>query len=515
MAAAQHGQQPDDGPPSRRAVLGRISPVSHRRDRPDPHRRPGGATPSSTRSTSAASPTATATASATSPASGRGCRTCATSASTRSGSRPFYPSPMADGGYDVADYRDIDPLFGTLADADALIAEAHDLGSGSSSTSSPTTPPTSTRWFQAALAAGPGQPGARPLPLPAGPRRATASCRPTTGSRTFGGPAWTRVPDGEWYLHLFAPEQPDLNWDNPEVVDGVRGHPAVLARPRRRRLPHRRRPRLMKDQTFPDVGTEDESVLVPHEGPHHPFWDRDEVHDIYRGWRAVARRLRRRPRSFVAEAWVDRPGAARPLPPPRRAAHGLQLRLPPRRLGRRRAARDHRRHASPRHAPVGAPATWVLSNHDVTRHATRYGRLDRTGGGVADEARVGRTPRSTRRSACAGPAPPPCCMLALPGSAYVYQGEELGLPEVVDLPEDVLRRPDLGALRAPSPRPGRLPGADPVDRRRPVARLRQRRRRGCRSRRRLGRPVRRGPAGRRRARRSSSTAAALGCAGER
>jgi len=351
---------------------------------------------------------------------------------------PFYPSPMADGGYDVADYRDIEPVFGTLADADALITEAHDLGIRVIVDIVPNHSSDRHVWFQAALAAGPGSAErARYVFRPGrGPDGAEP---PTDWHSTFGGPAWTRVPDGEWYLHLFAPEQPDFDWENPEVVEefedilrfwldrGVDGFRIDVANA------------LKKDQSFPDVGTEDESVLVPHEGPTHPFWDRDEVHEVYRGWRKVIDTYAG-DRAFVAEAWVDDPGrlALYTRPDELHTAFNFNFVRAAWDADELRRTIDVSMAAA---TEVGAPTTWVLSNHDVTRHATRYARLDRTGGGVADGERVRPdTPLDPelglRRARAAV-----LLLLGLPGSAYVYQGEELGLPEVVDLPEEVLADP--------------------------------------------------------------------------
>ena len=351
---------------------------------------------------------------------------------------PFYPSPMADGGYDVADYRDIEPLFGTLADADAMLADAHGLGLRVIIDIVPNHSSDQHRWFQAALAAGPGSPERERYVFRPG-RGEHGELAPTDWESAFGGPAWTRLPDGEWYLHLFAPEQPDFNWENPEVVAefedilrfwldrGVDGFRIDVANS------------LKKDQSFPDVGSEAEAVLVPHEGPHHPFWDRDEVHEVYRGWRSVSDAFGA-DRTFVAEAWVDSPDrlARYTRADELHTAFNFAFVRAPWDAAELRATIDKCLDAA---AVVGAPATWVLSNHDVTRHATRYARLDSTGGGVTDEARVGPdTPLDPalglRRARAAT-----LLMLALPGSAYVYQGEELGLPEVVDLPEDVLADP--------------------------------------------------------------------------
>ena len=352
---------------------------------------------------------------------------------------PFYPSPMADGGYDVADYRDIEPLFGTLADADAMIGEAHDLGLRVIVDIVPNHSSDHHRWFQAALAAGPGSPERARYIFRSG-RGENGELAPTDWESAFGGPAWTRLPDGDWYLHLFAPEQPDFDWENPEVVAefedilrfwldrGVDGFRIDVANA------------LKKDQSFPDVGEEDENaVLAPVEGPHHPFWDRDDVHEVYQGWRRVADAYAG-DRLFVAEAWVDSPDrlAMYVRPDELHTAFNFNIVRAAWDAEELRRTIDGSRAAA---GSVGSPTTWVLSNHDVTRHATRYGRLDSTGGGVTDEARVGPdTPLDPAlglrraRAAC-------LLLLALPGSAYVYQGDELGLPEVVDLPEDVLADP--------------------------------------------------------------------------
>ncbi|MGH8971460.1 MAG: alpha-amylase family glycosyl hydrolase, partial [Actinomycetes bacterium] len=300
---------------------------------------------------------------------------------------PFYPSPMADGGYDVADYRDIEPMFGTLDDADALIADAHDLGLRVIIDIVPNHTSDQHAWFQAALAAGPGSPErARYIFRPG--RGPAGAAPPTDWESVFGGSAWKRLPDGDWYLHLFAPEQPDLDWENPEIVEdfhatlrfwldrGVDGFRIDVANS------------LTKDQSFPDLGMhEDEQILAVHEGPGHPFWDRDDVHEIYRGWRRVIDEYDGE-RVFVGEAWVNSPErlALYVRPGELHTAFNFQF---------LRASWDATTMRSvidaciATMAGVAAPTTWVLSNHDVTRHPTRYARLDDTGGGVGAGQRVG------------------------------------------------------------------------------------------------------------------------------
>uniref|UniRef100_UPI001FE7AF12 alpha-amylase family glycosyl hydrolase n=1 Tax=Pseudonocardia pini TaxID=2758030 RepID=UPI001FE7AF12 len=206
---------------------------------------------------------------------------------------PWYPSPLADAGYDVSDYRAIEPRFGTLADAEALVREAHERGLRVILDIVPNHTSSQHAWFQEALAAGPGSKARERYVF-----RDSGDTPPNDWQAMFGGRAWTRVPDGEWYLHLFDPEQPDLNWDNPEVradfeetlrfwfdrgVDGFRIDVANS---------------LIKEQGLPDVGGRGH-----HDPGPHPHWDRDEVHDVYRSWRALADTYDP-PRVFVAEAWV-------------------------------------------------------------------------------------------------------------------------------------------------------------------------------------------------------------------
>ncbi len=345
---------------------------------------------------------------------------------------PWYASPMADGGYDVADYRAIDPEFGTLEQAEQVIHEARALGIRTIVDVVPNHVSVRHAWFRAALAAGPGSPErARFWFHPGkGPR---GDGIPTRWRSDFAGPTWTRTrnPDGtpgEWYLHLFTPEQPDLNWNNPEVVAehldilrfwfdrgaaGIRIDSAAL---------------LVKDPLLPEVPA--------HPGPgQHPHVDRDDLHDIYRAWRAVADSYPDT-RVLVGEVWLeDRERFARYLRPDEmHTAFNFDFMARPWQAKELRDSIDGTLEA---HAPVGAPPTWVLSNHDVTRTVTRYGREDSSFSfagkrfGRPTDLALGR--RRARAAAL--------LTAALPGCWYVYQGEELGLPEVEDLP--------LGALQDP------------------------------------------------------------------
>jgi alpha-glucosidase len=345
---------------------------------------------------------------------------------------PWYRSPMADGGYDVADYRAIDPLFGGLEDAEALIADAHEHGLRVIIDLVPNHTSDQHAWFAEALAAAPGSPERdrylfRPGRAPGKP--------PNDWRSVFGGPAWTQLPDGEWYLHLFAPQQPDLNWQNPEVrteftdilrfwLDrGVDGFRIDVAHG------------LVKAPGLPDVGTDHEDLIEPPNRVDHPHWDRPEVHEIYREWRRVAREYGP-DKIFVAEAWVARPDrlACYVRPDELHTAFNFDFLRCSWQASSFRAVIDSSLHAL---GAVGAPATWVLSNHDVTRHVTRYGRQHTRGTGPQHEPLepVDRA-LGTRRARAAL-----LLMLALPGGVYLYQGEELGLEEVEDLPVELLQDP--------------------------------------------------------------------------
>jgi alpha-glucosidase len=343
---------------------------------------------------------------------------------------PWYASPQADAGYDVADYRRIDPAFGSLEEAEALIAEAHALGLRIIVDVVPNHVSDQHVWFQEALAAGPGA-EARDLFWFRPGRGADGGLPPNDWRSVFGGPAWTRTanPDGtpgEWYLHLFAPEQPDLNWNNAKVreehesvlrfwfdrgADGVRIDSATMP---------------AKDPALPDF--DHDAPPVPH-----PYIDRDEVHTIYRAWRALADGYPR-PRALIGEVWLADPVrfAHYLRPDEMHSAFNFDYLNCPWEAGALRRVIDATLEA---HAAVGAPASWVLSNHDVTRHVTRYGRAD-TSFGLS--LRQHDTPSDlalgTRRARAAL-----LLDLALPGGCYLYQGEELGLWEVEDIP-DALRQ---------------------------------------------------------------------------
>ncbi|MFI7642107.1 glycoside hydrolase family 13 protein [Nonomuraea sp. NPDC049400] len=310
---------------------------------------------------------------------------------------PFYTSPMADGGYDVADYRDVDPMFGGLADFDALIADAHDKGIRVIVDLVPNHSSDQHPWFKAGLR-----------------ERYIFRDEPNDWESIFGGPAWTQAEDGQWYLHLFAPEQPDLNWDNPDVraefrdvlrfwLDrGVDGFRIDVAHG------------MIKAEGLPDVGPKEGRQAEMLGDEQLPYFDQDGVHEIYREWRPI---LDSYPggRMAVAEAWVSSPERlARYIGPDElHQAFNFEFMMADFHAKSFRTVIEK----SLKEAElVGAPTTWVLSNHDKPRHVTRHGSLARA------------------RAAT-------LLMLALPGSAYLYNGEELGLPEVLDLPDELRQDP--------------------------------------------------------------------------
>ncbi|MEU5690405.1 glycoside hydrolase family 13 protein [Actinosynnema sp. NPDC020468] len=329
---------------------------------------------------------------------------------------PFYTSPMADHGYDVADPRDVDPLFGDLAAFDRLVEEAHRHNLKVTVDLVPNHTSDRHEWFRQALRSAPGSPERGRYVFRDG-RGFDGSQPPNNWPSVFGGPAWTRLPDGQWYLHLFAPEQPDLNWDNPEV-------PADLARTLRFWLDrgvdgfrvdvaHG----MAKPAGLPDLDPRAElGAGVLHDNALDPRFDDDGVHEVHRMIRKVVDEYPGR--MAVGEIWVkDDERFARYLRPDELHL-GFNFRLveAPFDADAVRTAIDHSLAAV---RTQGAPATWTLSNHDVPRHVTRYG------GGALGLKRA-------RAMALVE--------LALPGVVYLYNGEELGLPNV-ELPDWALQDP--------------------------------------------------------------------------
>ena len=361
---------------------------------------------------------------------------------------PFYPSPLVDGGYDVADYRDVDPRLGTLADFDEMVAAAHAAGIKVIVDIVPNHTSTEHAWFREALASPRGS-AARDRYI-FRPGRGEGGELPPNGWRsTFGGPAWEPVGDGDWYLHLFAVEQADLNWKNPEVHEdfkrtlrfwsdrGVDGFRIDVAHSLAKDLDSR------PLEEWPD-DPDQASLSQDGTGGDNPLWDRPEVHDIYREWRQVFNEYDP-PRFAVAEAWV--------------APEHQWMYASPEELGQvfnfefaktDWFADDFRRAIEEGLAAAErsrSTTTWVLSNHDMPRHATRFALpqvrsrvhhqlvndwLLRDGRTYVEDRELG-----TRRARAAL-----LMELGLPGSVYLYQGEELGLFEVADIPWEALEDPE-------------------------------------------------------------------------
>ncbi len=344
---------------------------------------------------------------------------------------PFYTSPQHDHGYDVADYQDVDPLFGTLADADGLIACARELGLKVIVDLVPNHTSSEHPWFRAALASPPGS-RERARYLFREGRGPGGQEPPNNWRSVFGGPAWTRLPDrpgerAQWYLHLFDTSQPDLDWRNPDVGDmfeevlrfwldrGVDGFRVDVAHGLLKEATLRDQILTPGEEPGSGVDTTGSMVQLVHRDE--PMWDQPEVHEVYRRWHRV---LAEYPgdRMTVAEAWTQTPESmARFVRADEMSqAFNFSWLLAP---WSATAFAEVIRSTLEQLAEVDAAPTWVLSNHDVARHATRYG-----GGAVG----LARAKAST------------LAMLALPGSAYLYQGEELGL-EDVDVPPEARQDP--------------------------------------------------------------------------
>ena len=346
---------------------------------------------------------------------------------------PFYTSPLNDGGYDVADYRSIDPRLGTIDDVDTMIAKAHERKIRILMDVVPNHTSSEHRWFQEALTSEPGSAAWDRYIVREG-KGADHDDPPNNWRSVFHGSGWTRInhadgsPSAYWYLHLFDTTQPDVNWSNADVhqefIDtlrfwfdrGIDGFRIDVAHG------------LVKEDGLPDYEyvEKSESGSILEDSAHAPFWDQDGVHEIYREWRKVADEYDP-PRVFCGETWVPNPGRLARY----QRADELHTSFNFAYLeagwdaAKMRASIDE---TIANHATVGAPPTWVLSNHDVVRHRTRMAPVDADGSRDLE--------RGLHRARAAT-----LFTLSLPGSMYLYQGEELGLFEVVDLAPEVRQDP--------------------------------------------------------------------------
>jgi len=354
---------------------------------------------------------------------------------------PFYPSPQKDAGYDVADYCDVDPLFGTLADFDEMLAQAHARGIRVIVDLVPNHSSDRHAWFQAALAAAPGS-AERARYMFRDGQGAQGELPPNNWESVFGGPAWTRITEadgapGQWYLHLFDTSQPDFDWANPEVQSsfrdvlrfwldrGVDGFRVDVAHG------------LVKTDGLPDHLPSLDGDSMGGDAEDVPYWGQEGVHEIYRDWNRVLAEYDG-DRALCAEAWlptVDKT-ALWVRADEMHQAFNFPYLMTEWDADELREVISESLRAFP---AVGAPATWVLSNHDVVRHASRLALTAENpqGHGIGPESPGQPIPAVGLRRARAATT----IMLALPGSAYLYQGEELGLPEVIHLPDDARQDP--------------------------------------------------------------------------
>ena len=343
---------------------------------------------------------------------------------------PFYKSPQRDAGYDVSDYCSVDPLFGTMTDFDALLERAHELGLRVLIDLVPNHTSDLHDWFKAAMASEPGSLEREFYHFATG-KGADGELPPNNWVSMFGGPAWTRTvgadgTPGEWYLHLFDSSQPDLNWDNPEVqaafedilrfwldkgVDGFRvDQPHAMAKAKG-----------LPDNPF--VKAAGAGFIEGADSP--PMWFQEEVHPIFRRWRRILDGYSPE-RAMCGEAYVLPLSFMAKWVRPDEFHQTFNFRF-----------LDTEWHAPLIKATidesftafgeVGAPSTWVLSNHDAIRHASRMGGL--TGRPTASDGVGPGHPQPDRELGLSRARAATMFMLGLPGSAYLYQGEELGLPE--------------------------------------------------------------------------------------
>ena len=371
---------------------------------------------------------------------------------------PFYTSPQRDAGYDVADYCDVDPLFGTLDDFDVMQRTAHDLGIRVIVDIVPNHSSSDHDWFQEALAAAPGS-AERERYIFRDGKGETGELPPNNWESVFGGVAWTRTENadgapGQWYLHLFDSTQPDLHWENPWVrqqfrdvlrfwldrgVDGFRvdvAHGMIKAAGLPDYTPPADGGSMGGGATALEPGIDAVvGATAPAETP--PYWAQDGVHEIYRDWHQV---LAEYPgdRVLAAEAWVDPLARVAEWVRPdemHQAFNFAYLETPWNAPALRRVIDDSLK----AFGDVGAPSTWVLSNHDVVRHASRLALTAENLQGHGIGPKSPGQPDAALGLARARAAS--TLMLALPGSSYLYQGEELGLPEVIHLPDGAREDP--------------------------------------------------------------------------
>ena len=362
---------------------------------------------------------------------------------------PWYPSPQNDHGYDVSDYMNIEPDYGTLKDAERLIKDAHKHGIKVIVDIVPNHTSDQHKWFQAALKSKPGSPERARYIFREG-KGPNGDLPPNNWQAVFGGPAWQRVVEadgklGQWYLHLFAVEQPDLNWENPEVRShfedvlkfwldrGVDGFRIDVAHG------------MFKEKGLPDIRESWISKILGRNNftrmlspEHKPFWDQEGVHEIYRSWRKILDSYEG-DRMAVAEAWVSPASRIARYVRADELQNSFNFEMLTT-LWKPEEIRKKINNSISALAEVGAPTSWVFNNHDVVRSVDRLdlgltNHGDTTFSRQGDPAKLN-IARGTLRARSAT-----LMALALPGGTYLYQGEELAVPEVRDIPENRLTDP--------------------------------------------------------------------------
>jgi alpha-glucosidase len=356
---------------------------------------------------------------------------------------PWYPSPQKDHGYDVADYMNIEPDYGSLDDAELMIKEAHQHGIRVIIDLVPNHSSDQHSWFKEAINSAPGS-RERDRYIFRDGKGEHGEIPPNNWQAIFGGSAWQRVIEndgkpGQWYLHLFAVEQPDFNWDNPEVNEyfektlrfwldkGVDGFRIDVAHG------------MVKAPGLPDVIEKDSATPEMLAAQQMPFWDQEGVHEIYRKWRKI---LDSYPgdRMAVAEAWVSPASRIALYLRPDELANSFNFDF----LTSLWDVHELKRNIDlslKAIKEVGAPASWVFNNHDVVRSVDRFALGLQPGRGETTFDRHGDVTKLDLELGIRRARAGALLMLALPGGAYIYQGEELGLPEVRDIPEDRLEDP--------------------------------------------------------------------------
>lgn len=355
---------------------------------------------------------------------------------------PWYPSPQHDNGYDVSDFMDIDPEYGTLEIAQELIDEAHRMGLRIIIDIVPNHSSNEHRWFQDAIAAEPGSEERNRYLFRDG-KGVNGEEPPNNWDSVFGGPAWTRITEkngepGQWYCHIFAPEQPDFNWENPEVRDhfiqvlrfwldrNVDGFRVDVAHG------------LVKADGLPDAPFQEHFGLL--DSRDFPYWDQDGVHEIYREWRKLLDSYPGQ-RMAVSEAWVNPPSRSALYVRPDELANTFNFDFLTVKWGCDPLKKSIDASIAGM-AEVGAPVTWVLSNHDVVRVVNRLESDYVTASqGTESEDSITDTKSFDQERANNRARAAALLMLALPGAVFLYQGEELGLPEVLDIPIERLQDP--------------------------------------------------------------------------